>query len=76
MAKTWKVVRSEKDDKGNTIELRYASFGKGKARVEYWRIYRNNEYAGYGSIESDAHVNFERVLAGATHNPVTGRYEA
>ncbi|TDD97201.1 hypothetical protein [Actinomadura rubrisoli] len=71
----WKVIRTETDDKGNTVELKYAEFGKGRARVKKWEIFRNGEYAGYAAIEPDADENFRRVLEGYVLNRETGRYE-
>lgn len=71
----WKVLRSETDSENNTVELRYAEFGKGKARAQYWRIFRNGEYAGYGATGDDAEANFGRVMSGYVRNPETGNYE-
>lgn len=64
MATDWKVIKSGKDVSGCVIELRYAAFGKGRAKCHYWRIYRNNEQVDYGATETDAYVNYERVIAG------------
>lgn len=71
----WKVIRSETDEQGRSIELRYAEFGKGKSKVRYWRIYRDGEYAGYASVPEDVDVNFARVMSGFVLNASTGNYE-
>jgi|WetSurMetagenome_2_1015567.scaffolds.fasta_scaffold27763_7 hypothetical protein len=71
----WKTVQSEQDVNGATVELRMIESGKGRAKVRAWRIYRNGEYAGYASSETDAVTNFAHAMNGLTRNPETGRYE-
>lgn len=70
----WKVI-DRKTVGDDVIELRYAAFGKGKARCEFWKIYRNDVQVGYGANEDDAMVNYNRVLSGYDRNPETGNYE-
>lgn len=70
----WKVVRREIVGE-NTIEMKYVEFGKGKAKLRKWEIFRNGVKAGYAVNEQDAEVNFRRVLIGYTRNPETGNYE-
>jgi hypothetical protein len=72
----WKTLKSETAPDGAHVELRYAEFGKGRAKCRYWRIYRDGREAGYASIAEDADVNYGRVLAGFERNPSTGQYEA
>lgn len=71
----WKTIHTETTTDGHTLELRYAEFGKGKAKCRYWRIYRDGEYAGYASVEEDVEINFNRVRDGYVRNPETGNYE-
>ena len=71
----WRTVRIEIVE-GNTIELKYAEFGKGRAKLRKWEIFRNGVKAGYAVNERDADVNFNRVLQGYMLNPETGKYEA
>lgn len=71
----WKVIDTATAEDGATVELRYAEFGKGRAKARYWRIYRDGEQAGYGATADDAKTNFARVLAGLVRNPATGNYE-
>jgi len=71
----WRTVRIEIVE-GNTIELKYAEFGKGRAKLRKWEIFRNGVKAGYAVNERDADVNFNRVSQGYMLNPETGKYEA
>lgn len=61
---TWKTLEVATLDGGDTVELRYAEFGKGRAKCRYWRMYRNGEQVGYASTPEDATVNWGRVKAG------------
>ena len=71
----WRRVAEGIADDGAKVELFYAEFGKGKAKLCKWEIYRNDRKAGYAVNQQDADVNFSRVLAGLVLNPSTGRYE-
>lgn len=70
----WQTVRTETSSDGHTIELRYAEFGKGRAKIRKWEIFRDGAYAGYAATEQDAEVNFGRVLSGYVRDVETGNY--
>ena len=72
----WTTIKSEIAPDGAYVELRHAEFGKGRAKLRSWRIYRDGRDAGYASIPADVDVNYGRVIAGFERNPSTGNYEA
>jgi hypothetical protein len=72
---TWKIIKRETTNDGHIVEMRYAEFGKGRAKLRKWEIYRDGTEAGYAVNASDAEVNFGRVLAGFVRNRETGNYE-
>jgi hypothetical protein len=63
MATEWAVLQSQQTEFG-LVELRYAVFGKGRARVRSWKIFCEGFQVNYGAIESDAWVNYERAIKG------------
>lgn len=70
-----RIVQSAYDVNRKLVDLRYYEFGKGKAKIKQWKIFRDGVEVGYGAVESDALANFQRVRDGATLNRETGRYE-
>lgn len=70
----WQVIMSGTSADGAEIELRYAVFGKGRARLEQWRIYRDGSQVGYASTPEDAATNYQRALSGLVRDAETGRY--
>lgn len=78
MTKTaqWNTIRQETTDDGRTVELRYAEFGKGRAKLRSWKIFRDGVQVGYAVNETDADANFGRVMAGFVRDAETGNYVA
>lgn len=74
-ANAWKILNTDTLVDGSTVELRYAEFGKGRAKVRSWKLFRNGKQVGYASTAEDAAANWERVRAGMVRNPSTGCYE-
>jgi hypothetical protein len=74
MATNWKTIREETVEGDHVIELRYAEFGKGRAKVKSWKIFRDGVQVGYGATENDAHVNFTRATLGFVRDNTTGVY--
>lgn len=70
----WKTIRQETMTDGRTVELRYAEFGKGRAKLRSWKIFRDDVQVGYAVNEMDAHANFGRVMAGLVRDAETGNY--
>lgn len=71
----WRIVRNETDEKGHTVEMRYAEFGKGRSKIRKWELYRDGQRAGYAVNAPDAEANFARVMSGYVLNPRSGFYE-
>lgn len=71
----WQVAAQDTDVNGAAIMMRYAVFGKGRAKLKKWELFRNDEKVGYAVNAADAEVNFARVKNGATLNTRTGFYE-
>ena len=61
------TVRSESTPYGD-VEMRTATFGKGRAKITYYRFFRDDVYIGYASNKADADVNWNRALFGATRS--------
>lgn len=71
----WKIVRTATTyDDASTVELYYATFGKGRTRTYSWKIFRNGKCVGYASTATDADINFERVMSGLVYDCEAGRY--
>ncbi|TDC02670.1 hypothetical protein E1091_00265 [Micromonospora fluostatini] len=68
-------MRQEVAPDGHLVQMYYGEFGKGRAKIRSWKLFRNGANAGYASIASDAEVNFDRVMAGLMLNRNTGNYE-
>jgi len=75
MAANWKTLKTQTLDDGATVEMRYAEFGKGRAKVRSWKFFRDGQDVGYAVNAADAEENWQRVCAGLVRNPETGRYE-
>ncbi|MGX6608007.1 hypothetical protein ACWKSP_38695 [Micromonosporaceae bacterium Da 78-11] len=76
VTQSWKTTRSEPAPDGAYVEMRYAEFGTGRAKVRSWRLFRDGFQVGYAVNGIDADANYRRVLAGFERNPQTGIYEA
>lgn len=72
----WKTIRQETMKDGRIVELRYAAFGKGRAKLRSWKIFRDDVQVGYAVNEKDADTNFGRVMAGLVRDVETGNYVA
>ena len=58
MPERWTTTHSEIAPDGAYVELRYAEFGKGKARMRSWKLFRDGFQAGYAANEADAVANY------------------
>lgn len=76
MTTQWKTLRQETMKDGRIVELRYAEFGKGRAKLRSWKIFRDDVQVGYAVNATDADTNFGRVTAGFTLDTETGNYVA
>lgn len=72
---SWSVVKSGTTKQGEPVELRFAEFGMGSAKLRKWEVFRAGVKVGYASTEGDAETNFARALAGLTRNTETGNWE-
>lgn len=71
----WKVLKSDTLADGSVVEMRYAEFGKGRAKIHCWEFFRSGIQVGYASTPGDAEVNWRRVRSGMVRNTKTGSYE-
>lgn len=70
----WTILKTGYTEDGALIELRYAAFGKGRAKCHYWRIYRDGVQIGYAATAGDAEENFDRAASGLEWERSTGNW--
>lgn len=61
----WKTTRTGTANDGSEVQMRYAEFGKGRAKIRQWKIYRDGAQVDYAVNAEDAEENFQRALIGA-----------
>ncbi len=70
----WEILATATLDDGSTVEMHYATFGKGRGTMHSWKFFRDGVYLGYASTPDDATENWARVQAGMVRNSEMGRW--
>lgn len=74
MTNQYQTIRCGVLEDGSTVEMRFAEFGKGRAKVSSWRFYRNGKQIGYASTPADAEENWLRVRNGMVRDDSSGNW--
>lgn len=64
----WEVVVSGTSDDGHAVEMRWTSFGKGRAKVEKYELFRDGVKVGYAVTGTDATANWSKVKLGMIYD--------
>lgn len=61
----WDVVAQTTTPGGHRVEMRYRQFGKGRAKVQKWLIFRDGVKVGYAVTDRDADTNYGLAVRAA-----------